>query len=92
MIHINRIPMTAVPTELLLNPELSTEAKAAAAILYTFDDRNRSTLELAAVLNTPEEKVQQVFSELAEAGYLNIRKDGNVFILDLKLWLEEGGF
>lgn len=92
MIHINRIPMTAVPTELLLNPELSTEAKAAAAILYTFDNRKRSTLELAAVLNTPEEKVQQVFAELAEAGYLDIRKNGDVFVLDLKFGSEEGDF
>ena len=85
MLHINRYPMTAVPTELLLDSELSTEAKAAAAILYTFIDRKRNTLELAAVLNTPEEKVQQVFSELAESGYLDIRKDGEVFVLDLKL-------
>ena len=33
--HIRRTP---IPTDMLLNPHLSNDAKAAVAILYTYDE------------------------------------------------------
>ena len=79
-IHIRRTP---VPTDLLLNPHLSNDAKAAAAILYTRDDSRWSLAEMAAKLHTTEEKLSEIFSVLNEWGYLEIHFDDGVSVLRL---------
>ena len=79
-IHIRRTP---VPTDLLLNPHLSNDAKAAAAILYTRDDSRWSLAEMAAKLHTTEEKLSEIFSVLNESGYLEIHLDDGVSVLTL---------
>ncbi len=79
-IHIRRTP---VPTDLLLNPHLSNDAKAAAAILYTRDDSRWSLAEMAAKLHTTEEKLSEIFSVLNESGYLEIHFDDGVSVLTL---------
>ena len=78
--HIRRTP---VPTDLLLNPHLSNDAKAAAAILYTRDDSRWSLAEMAAKLHTTEEKLSEIFSVLNEWGYLEIHFDDGVSVLML---------
>ena len=79
-IHIRRTP---VPTDLLLNPHLSNDAKAAAAILYTCDNSRWSLVEMAAELHTTEEKLSEFFSVLNEWGYLDIHFDDGVSVLTL---------
>ena len=79
-IHIRRTP---VPTDLLLNPHLSNDAKAAAAILYTRDDSQWSITEMAAKLHTTEEKLSEIFSVLNEWGYLDIHFEDGVSVLTL---------
>ena len=79
-IHIRRTP---VPTDLLLNPHLSNDAKAAAAILYACDDSQWSRAEMAAELHTTEEKLSEIFSVLNEWGYLEIHFDDGVSVLTL---------
>ena len=78
--HIRRTP---VPTGLLLNPHLSNDAKAAAAILYTCDDSRWSLAKMAAELHTTEEKLSEIFSVLNEWGYLEIHFDDGVSVLTL---------
>lgn len=56
----NRTHMTAVPTRLLLDTNLSAEAKLTGALLYTFEDGGLSAQELADVLSLPLEKVAPV--------------------------------
>jgi hypothetical protein len=79
-IHIRRTP---VPTDLLLNPHLSNDAKTAAAILYTCEDSRWSLAEMAAKLHTTEEKLSEIFSVLNEWGYLDIHFEDGVSVLTL---------
>ena len=79
-IHIRRTP---VPTDLLLNPHLSNDAKAAVAILYTCDDSRWSLAKMAAELHTTEEKLSEIFSVVNEWGYLDIHFEDGVSILTL---------
>ena len=72
--------MTAVPTRLLLDTNLSAEAKLTGALLYTFEDAQ----ELADVLGLPPEKVAPVFAELTGNGYLEILEENGAFGLHLK--------
>lgn len=87
MMNLNRnntrIRRTPVPTGLMLNPHLSNDAKAAAAILYTCDDSRWSLAEMAAGLHTTEEKLSEVFSVLNELGYLDIHCEDGVSVLTL---------
>lgn len=53
----NRTRMTAVPTRLLLDTNLSAEAKLTGALLYTFEDGGLSAQELVNVLGLPPEKL-----------------------------------
>lgn len=55
--YYNHTHMTAVPTRLLLDTNLSTEAKLTGALLYTFEDGGLSAQELADVLSLPPEKL-----------------------------------
>ena len=48
--YYNHTHMTAVPTRLLLDTNLSAEAKLTGALLYTFEDGGLSAQELADVL------------------------------------------
>ena len=79
-IHIRRTP---VPTDLLLNPHLSNDAKAAAAILYACDYSQWSLAEMAVGLHTTEEKLSEIFSVLNEWGYLDIHFEDGVSVLML---------
>ena len=78
--HIRRTP---VPTGLLLNPHLSNDAKAAAAILYACDYSQWSLAEMAVGLHTTEEKLSEIFSVLNERGYLDIHFEDGVSVLTL---------
>ena len=62
--YYNHTHMTAVPTRLLLDTNLSTEAKHTGALLYTFEDGGLSAQELTDALSLPLEKVAPVFAEL----------------------------
>ena len=87
MLNPNRnntnIRRTPVPTDLLLNPHLSNDAKAAAAILYACDDSQWSLAEMAVELHTTEEKLSEIYSVLNEWGYLDIHFDDGVSVLML---------
>ena len=78
--HIRRTP---IPTDLLLNPHLSNDAKAAAAILYTYDESRWILAEMARELHTTEEKLSEIFSVLNERGYLDIHFEDGVSVLTL---------
>jgi hypothetical protein len=82
--YYNHPHMTAVPTRLLLDPNLSAEAKLTGALLYTFEDGGLSAQELADVLGLPREKVAPVFAELTGNGYLEILEENGAFGLHLK--------
>ena len=58
--YYNHPHMTAVPTRLLLDTNLSAEAKLTGALLYTFKDGGLSAQELVNVLSLPPEKVAPV--------------------------------
>lgn len=84
IIYYNRTRMTAVPTELLQDTNLSVEAKGFAAILYAYDDGFELS-ELVCQLNMPEERIFDVLKELADTDYLQIRKEGDdEFCLELR--------
>ena len=82
--YYNHPRMTAVPTRLLLDTNLSAEAKLTGALLYTFEDGGLSAQELADVLSLPPEKVAPVFAELTGNGYLEILEENGAFGLHLK--------
>ena len=87
MLNLNRnnayIRRTPVPTDLLLDPHLSNDAKAAAAILYACDDSQWSLAEMAVELHTTEEKLSEIYSVLNEWGYLDIHFEDGVSVLML---------
>ena len=82
--YYNHTHMTAVPTRLLLDKNLSAEAKLTGALLYTFEDGGLSAQELTDALTLPPEKVAPVFAELTGNGYLEILEEKGVFGLHLK--------
>lgn len=86
--YYNHTHMTAVPTRLLLDTNLSAEAKLTGALLYTFEDGGLSAQELVNVLSLPPglppEKVAPVFAELTGNGYLEILEENGAFGLHLK--------
>ena len=77
--YYNHTHMTAVPTRLLLDTNLSAEAKLTGALLYTFEDGGLSAQELVNVLGLPPEKVTPVFAELTGNGYLEILEEKGTF-------------
>ena len=79
----NRTRMTAVPTRLLLDTNLSAEAKLTGALLYTFEDGGLSAQELTDALTLPPERVAPVFAELTGNGYLEILEENGAFGLHL---------
>lgn len=81
--YYNHTHMTAVPTRLLLDTNLSAEAKLTGALLYTFEDGGLSAQELTDALTLPPEKVAPVFAELTN-GYLEILEENGAFGLHLK--------
>ena len=83
--YYNRTRMTAVPTELLQDTNLSVEARGFAAILYAIGDEGVEMSELACQLNMPEERILDVLKELDDTDYLRIRKEGDdAFCLELR--------
>ena len=77
-------PHDRCTTRLLLDTNLSAEAKLTGALLYTFEDGGLSAQELAYVLGLPPEKVAPVFAELTGNGYLEILEENGAFGLHLK--------
>ena len=75
--YYNLTHMTAVPTELLQDTNLSVEARGFAAILYAIGDEGVEMSELACQLNMPEERILDVLKELDNTDYLQIRKEGD---------------
>jgi len=83
--YYNRTRMTAVPTELLQDTNLSVEARGFAAILYAIGDEGVEMSELACQLNMPEERILDVLRALDDTDYLRIRKEGDdAFCLELR--------
>ena len=82
--YYNHTHMTAVPTRLLLDTNLSAEAKLTGALLYTFEDGGLSAQELTDALTLPPEKVAPVFPELTGNGYLEILEEKGTFGLHMK--------
>ena len=78
------LPLCAEITRLLLDTNLSAEAKLTGALLHTFEDGGLSAQELADVLTLPPEKVAPVFAELTGNGYLEILEENGAFGLHLK--------
>lgn len=74
--------MTALPTDLLLDPTISIEAKAFAGILRAISEGNRSSEEPAILLNVPEEKIFHAFSEPKELGFLSVEEYDGIFQLN----------
>ena len=82
--YYNRTRMTAVPTELLQDTNLSVEARGFAAILYAIGDEGVEMSELACQLNMPEERILDVLRALDDTDYLRIWKEGDdAFCLEL---------
>ena len=79
----HRKHMTALPTDLLLDPTISIEAKAFAGILRAISEGNHNTEELAILLNVPEEKIFPALSELEELGLLSVEEHDGVFQLNI---------
>lgn len=82
--HLLQPPPHDRCTRLLLDTNLSAEAKLTGALLYTFEDGGLSAQELANALTLPPEKVAPVFAELTGNGYLEILQENGAFGLHLK--------
>lgn len=82
-ITFHRRHMTVVPTDLLLNPTISIEAKAFAGILQAVSEGKHDLQELALLLNVPDEKIPSVLAELSEIGFLTIEECDDIFQLNL---------
>lgn len=84
-LNMNRTPIrrTPVPTDILLNPYLSNDAKAAAAILYTYDDSRWSLATMAEELHTTGKKLAAILAALNQWGYLDIHYEDGVSVLTL---------
>ena len=78
--HIRRTP---IPTDMLLDPHLSNDAKITVAILYTCDESQWILAEMARELHMTEETLSKIFSELNEWGYLDIHYEDGVSVLTL---------
>ena len=75
----HRKHMTALPTDLLLDPTISIEAKAFAGILRAISEGSHSSEELAILLNVPEGKIFSALSELKELGFLSVEEHDGIF-------------
>lgn len=73
--------MTAVPTDLLLDPGLSIEAKAVAGILQALDAGYYDLESLALSINLSNEKILPVLTELKQLGLIVLEQDGGDFLL-----------
>ena len=82
-ITFHRHHMIAIPTDLLLNPTISIEAKAFAGILRAISEGNHSSEELAILMNVPEEKIFPALCELKELGFLSVEEHDGVFQLNI---------
>jgi len=73
--------MTAVPTDLLLDPGLSLEAKAVAGILQALDAGYYNLESLSLSINLSNEKILPVLTELKQLGLIVLEQDGGDFLL-----------
>ena len=76
--------MTAIPTDLLLAPDISIEAKAVAGILQALDEGDYGLRQLALCLNIPEEKILPVLRELTAIGVVTIEKEDGDLLLHVR--------
>ena len=79
--YYNHTHMTAVPTRLLLDTNLSAEAKLTGALLYTFEDGGLSAQELQMfwashpkkllrfLLNSPAMAIWKFWKKTVPSGY-----------------------
>ena len=75
--------MTAVPTDLLLDPGLSLEAKAVAGILQALDAGYYNLESLSLSINLSNEKILPVLTELKQLGPIVLEQDGGDFLLHI---------
>ena len=75
--------MTAVPTDLLLDPGLSLEAKAVAGILQALDAGYYNLESLSLSINLSNEKILPVLTELKQLGLIVPEQDGGDFLLHI---------
>ena len=68
----SRDDLTIVPIHILHNPELSLEAKGAAAVMYSYAELHCTTDELALLLGIGEKYTKELIRNLRNAGYENI--------------------
>jgi len=73
--------MTAVPTDLLLDPGLSLAAKAVAGILQALDAGYYNLESLSLSINLSNEKILPVLTELKQLGLIVLEQDGGDFLL-----------
>ena len=73
--------MTAVPTDLLLDPGLSIEAKAVAGILQALDAGYYDLESLALSITLSDEKILPILTELKQLGLIVLEQDGGDFLL-----------
>ena len=82
-ITFHRRHMTAVPTDLLLDPMISIEVKAFAGILQAINAGLIVRQQLLILLNVPDERIVPALSELSEIGFLTIKECDGIFHLNL---------
>ena len=73
--------MTAVPTDLLLDPGLSLDAKAVAGILQALDAGYYNLESLSLSINLSNEKILPVLTELKQLGLIVLEQDDGDFLL-----------
>lgn len=82
-ITFHRRHMTALPTDLLLDPTISIEAKAFAGILQAIPTGDHDLQELAILLNVPGERIVPALSELKKLGFLSVEEHDGVYQLNI---------
>ncbi len=69
-IHRTLPPMTAVPTDLVRDPQLSAEARMVAVAMFSFIEEGTSSEEVSDILNLSAEDVDSACMELMRRGYM----------------------
>ncbi len=69
-IHRTLPPMTAVPTALVRDAQLSAEARMVAVVMFSFIKEGTSSEEVSDILNLSAEDVDSACMELMRRGYM----------------------
>lgn len=70
IIHHALPPMTAVPTALVRDSQLSAEARMVAVVMFSFVDEGTCREEVSDILNLSTEDVDSACIELMRRGYM----------------------